>query len=262
MEKFFRDLTNTWWGITILCVVGAVVWTLLSAALYRQFFKRFYDFVLSLITIVVLSPLLLILTIVGAIAMRGNPFFTQLRPGKKDKNGNEKIFRLIKFRTMSNKKDADGNLLPDAQRLNKYGALLRKSSLDELGELINILKGDMSIVGPRPQLVRDMVFMTEEQRLRHKVRPGLTGLAQVCGRNNISWEQKFKYDLQYIKRITLFGDIKILFQTVFKVLKRSDVVREGTASDMDYGDYLLQELAITQEEYNEKQEEAREVCSK
>lgn len=262
MEKFFRELTNTWWGITILCVVGAAVWILLSAALYRQFFKRFYDFVLSLIAIVVLSPLLLILTIVGAIAMRGNPFFTQLRPGKKDKNGNEKIFRLIKFRTMSNKKDADGNLLPDAQRLNKYGAFLRKSSLDELGELVNILKGDMSIVGPRPQLVRDMVFMTEEQRLRHKVRPGLTGLAQVNGRNAIAWEDKFKYDLQYIKRITLFGDIKILFQTVFKVLKRSDVVREGTVSDMDYGDYLLQELAITQKEYNEKQEEAREMCSK
>ena len=256
MEKFFRDLTNTWWGITILCVVGAVVWILLSAALYRQFFKRFYDFVLSLIAIVVLSPLLLILTIVGAIAMRGNPFFTQLRPGKKDKNGNEKIFRLIKFRTMSNKKDADGNLLPDAQRLNKYGKFLRSTSLDELGELINILKGDMSIVGPRPQLVRDMVFMTKEQRLRHKVRPGLTGLAQVNGRNAIAWEDKFKYDLQYIKRITLFRDIKILFQTVFKVLKRSDVVREGTVSDMDYGDYLLQELAITQEEYNEKQEEA------
>ena len=194
--------------------------------------------------------------------MRGNPFFTQLRPGKKDKNGNEKIFRLIKFRTMSNKKDADGNLLPDAQRLNKYGAFLRKSSLDELGELINILKGDMSIVGPRPQLVRDMVFMTEEQRLRHKVRPGLTGLAQVNGRNAIAWEDKFKYDLQYIKRITLFRDIKILFQTVFKVLKRSDVVREGTVSDMDYGDYLLQELAITQEEYNEKQEEAKGICSK
>lgn len=259
MEKFFRELPNTWWGITILCVVGTAVWLLLSAALYRQFFKRFYDFILSLIAIVLLSPLLLILMIAGAIAMRGNPFFTQLRPGKKDKNGNEKIFRLIKFRTMSNKKDADGNLLPDVQRLNKYGAFLRKSSLDELGELINILKGDMSIVGPRPQLVRDMVFMTDVQRIRHCVRPGLTGLAQVNGRNAISWEDKFKYDLQYIKRITLFGDINILFRTVFKVLKRSDVVREGTVSDMDYGDYLLQKLAITQEEYNEKQEEAKEL---
>lgn len=259
MEKFFRELTNTWWGITILCVVGTAVWILLSAALYRQFFKRFYDFVLSLIAIVVLSPLLLILTIVGAIAMRGNPFFTQLRPGKKDKNGNEKIFRLIKFRTMSNKKDADGNLLPDAQRLNKYGKFLRSTSLDELGELINILKGDMSIVGPRPQLVRDMVFMTDEQRMRHSVRPGLTGLAQVSGRNNITWEQKFEYDLQYIKKITLWRDLKIIFQTAFKVFKRSDVVREGTVSDIDYGDYLLQELAITETEYNEKQIEAKEL---
>lgn len=262
MEKFLRELTNTWWGITILCVVCASVWILLSAALYRQFFKRFYDFVLSLLAIVVLSPLLLILTIAGAIAMRGNPFFTQLRPGKKDKNGNEKIFRLIKFRTMSNKKDADGNLLPDAQRLNKYGKFLRSTSLDELGELINILKGDMSIVGPRPQLVRDMVFMSEEQRIRHKVCPGLTGLAQVNGRNAIAWEDKFKYDLQYIRKITLWRDLKIIFQTAFKVFNRSDVVREGTVSDIDYGDYLLQELAITEAEYNEKQEEAKNLLSR
>lgn len=262
MEKFFRELTNTWWGITILCVVCATVWILLSAALYRQFFKRFYDFVLSLIAIVVLSPLLLILTIAGAIAMRGNPFFTQLRPGKKDKNGNEKIFRLIKFRTMSNKKDAYGNLLPDELRLNKYGKFLRSTSLDELGELINILKGDMSIVGPRPQLVRDMVFMTDEQRMRHKVRPGLTGLAQVNGRNAIAWEDKFKYDLQYIRKITLWRDLKIIFQTAFKVFNRSDVVREGTVSDIDYGDYLLQELAITEAEYNEKQEEAKNLLSR
>lgn len=223
MEKLFRELTNTWWGITILCVVCAAVWILLSAALYRQFFKRFYDFVLSLIAIVVLSPLLLILTIVGAIAMRGNPFFTQLRPGKKDKNGNEKIFRLIKFRTMSNKKDADGNLLPDAQRLNKYGAFLRKSSLDELGELINILKGDMSIVGPRPLLVKYLPWYTEAERHRHDVRPGLTGWAQVNGRNFISWEETFDLDLYYVKKISLFLDIKIIFLSVKKVLSRADI---------------------------------------
>ena len=223
MEKFFRDLTNTWWGITILCVVGAAVWILLSAALYRQFFKRFYDFVLSLIAIVVLSPLLLILTIVGAIAMRGNPFFTQLRPGKKDKNGNEKIFRLIKFRTMSNKKDADGNLLPDAQRLNKYGKFLRSTSLDELGELINILKGDMSIVGPRPLLVKYLPWYTEAERHRHDVRPGLTGWAQVNGRNFISWEETFDLDLYYVKKISLFLDIKIIFLSVKKVLSRADI---------------------------------------
>ena len=249
-----------WWQILLICIAAVSVWILLSAVLYKQFFKRFYDFVLSFLAIIVLSPLLLILTIVGAIAMKGNPFFTQLRPGKIDKKtGKEKIFRLIKFRTMSNAKDKNGNLLPDEKRLNKYGKFLRSTSLDELGELINILKGDMSIVGPRPQLVRDMVFMTNEQRVRHSVRPGLTGLAQVSGRNNISWEEKFDYDLRYIKKITLFGDVKIIFQTVFKVFKRSDVVREGTASDIDYGDYLLQELAITEAEYNEKQEEAREL---
>ncbi len=259
MEMFLRELTSTWWGITIICVVVAAVWIFLSAVLYRQFFKRFYDIVLSLSAIIVLSPLLLILTIVGAIAMHGNPFFIQLRPGKKDKNGNEKIFRLIKFRTMSNKKDADGNLLPDELRLNKYGKFLRSTSLDELGEVLNILKGDMSIVGPRPQLVRDMVFMTKEQRLRHNVRPGLTGLAQVSGRNNISWEEKFAYDLRYIKKITLLGDIKIIFRTAFKVFKRSDVVREGTASDIDYGDYLLQKLAITEADYNTKQIEAKNL---
>lgn len=234
MEKFFRDLTNTWWGITILCVVGAAVWILLSAALYRQFFKRFYDFVLSLIAIVVLSPLLLILTIVGAIAMRGNPFFTQLRPGKKDKNGNEKIFRLIKFRTMSNKKDADGNLLPDAQRLNKYGKFLRSTSLDELGELINILKGDMSIVGPRPLLVKYLPLYNDEQRRRHNVRPGLTGYAQSHGRNAISWEEKFELDDYYVDHYSLWLDVKIIFKTLFVVLKHDGISSELSVTIDDF----------------------------
>lgn len=252
MKEIFQTLISTWWGITIICIVAAALLFLLSMWLYKPFFKRFYDFVLSLLALVVLSPLLLVLTIVGAIAMHGNPFFTQQRPGKKDKNGNEKIFKLIKFRSMSNKKDENGDLLPDDQRLNKFGKILRSTSLDELPELLNILKGDMSIVGPRPQLVRDMVFMTDEQRQRHNVRPGLTGLAQVSGRNNISWEEKFTYDLRYIKKITLLSDIKIIFQTAFKVFKRSDVVREGTVSDIDYGDYLLQELAITEADYNTK----------
>ena len=259
MKEFFQTLISTWWGITIICIVAVALLFLLSMWLYKPFFKRFYDFVLSLLALVVLSPLLLILTIVGAIAMHGNPFFTQQRPGKKDKNGNERIFKLIKFRSMSNKKDANGDLLPDDQRLNKFGKILRSTSLDELPELLNILKGDMSIVGPRPQLVRDMVFMTDEQRQRHNVRPGLTGLAQVSGRNNISWEEKFTYDLRYIKKITLLSDIKIIFQTAFKVFKRSDVVREGTVSDIDYGDYLLQELAITEADYNTKQIEAKNL---
>ena len=229
--------------------------------MYARFFKRIMDFVLSLIALIVLSPVFLVLIIVGAIAMKGNPFFTQLRPGKiNKKNGKEKIFKLIKLRTMSNKKDKDGNLLPDELRLNKYGRILRSTSLDELPELINILKGDMSIVGPRPQLVRDMVFMTEEQRRRHSIRPGLTGYAQVNGRNNITWEQKFEYDLQYIDNgITFVNDMKIVFQTVGKVLKRSDTVREGTVSDMDFGDWLMSEGKVNQETYDAKQTEAKEM---
>ena len=179
--------------------------------MYANFFKRVLDIVLSFLSLTVLFPFLLIFSVIGVFDMHGNPFFTQLRPGKKRKDGTEKIFRLIKFRTMNNKKDAVGNLLPDEQRLNCYGRWLRSTSIDELPELINILVGDLSIVGPRPQLVRDMVFMSAEQRRRHDVRPGLTGLAQVSGRNNITWEQKFEYDLLYIDNgITFFGDLKII----------------------------------------------------
>lgn len=222
--------------------------------MYAKCFKRLIDFLLSLIALTVLSPILLILAIVGAIVMRGNPFFTQLRPGK-----DEKIFRLIKFRTMTNAKDKDGKLLPDERRLTAYGKLLRSTSLDELPELFNILVGDMAVVGPRPQLVRDMVFMTAEQRTRHSVRPGLTGLAQCNGRNNMTWEKKFEYDLQYIEKITLWGDIKILFQTVIKVFARDGITEEGMATAADLGDYLLSEGRVTEEEYNEKQIEAKEL---
>ena len=228
--------------------------------MYAKFFKRLLDFILSVTALIVLSPVLLILTIVGAIAMKGNPFFLQPRPGKKGKDGKEKIFKLIKFRTMSNAKDKDGNLLPDVQRLGKYGSWLRSTSLDELPELANIAVGHLGICGPRPFLVRDVVFMSEEQRRRHDVRPGLTGLAQVNGRNNITWEQKIEYDLQYIDNgITFIGDMKIIFQTVGKVLKRSDTVREGTASDMDFGDWLMMEGKVDQETYDAKQAEAKEM---
>lgn len=222
--------------------------------MYARFFKRLIDFLLSLIALSVLSPILVILAIVGAIVMKGNPFFTQLRPGK-----DEKIFRLIKFRTMTNAKDKDGKLLPDEKRLTGYGKFLRSTSLDELPELLNILIGDMAVVGPRPQLVRDMVFMTAEQRTRHSVRPGLTGLAQCNGRNNMTWEKKFEYDLQYIEKITLWGDIKILFQTVIKVFQRDGITEEGMATAADLGDYLLSEGRVSEEEYNEKQIEAKEL---
>ena len=228
--------------------------------MYAKFWKRFFDFTLSLLALIVLSPVLLVLIIVGAIAMRGNPFFVQPRPGRKGKDGREKIFYLIKLRSMSNKRGANGELLPDDQRLGRYGAFLRSTSLDELPSLVNIVLGQLAIVGPRPFLVRDCVFLTDEQRRRHDVRPGLTGLAQVNGRNNITWEQKFEYDLLYIDRdITFLGDLKITIQTVGKVLKRSDTVREGTASDIDFGDWLVKEGKLAEDEYEEKQTEAKEL---
>lgn len=228
--------------------------------MYADVFKRVIDFCLSLLALIVLSPFFLILVLAGTIAMRGNPFFVQPRPGRKGTDGKEIIFYLIKFRTMDNKTDAQGRMLPDEKRLNAYGRFLRTTSADELPSLVNILIGDMAIVGPRPQLVRDMVFMTEEQRRRHTVRPGLTGLAQVNGRNNISWEEKFEYDLMYIDRgITLRGDACIILKTVGKVLSRRDIVRDGTASDMDYGDWLVSEGKLDRTEYAEGQKKAKDL---
>ena len=192
-----------------------------SNGIYAKYIKRAMDFFLSFCAIVVLSPIMIVLTVVGAISMKGNPFFTQLRPGK-----NEKIFKLIKFRTMTCEKDKDGNLLSDEKRLTKYGKFLRSTSLDELPELINILKGDMAIVGPRPLLVKYLPLYSERQHHRHDVRPGLTGLAQVHGRNAISWEEKFELDLDYIKDISAIADIKIILETVKAVL-----VREGISSN-------------------------------
>lgn len=227
MKEVFEILVSEWWGVIIIVIVALAIWVLLSAILYRSFFKRFYDILLSGLALVVLSPILLILAILGAIKMKGNPFFTQQRPGKiNKKTGKEKVFKLIKFRTMTCEKDKDGNLLPDEMRLTKYGKILRSSSLDELPELINIFIGDMSIVGPRPLLVKYVPLYNQEQRHRHDVRPGLTGYAQVNGRNAISWEEKFKLDVEYTKKITIWFDICILFKTVLAVFKR-----EGISSD-------------------------------
>lgn len=200
--------------------------------MYAKYVKRPLDFVLALLALVLILPLLIVLSITGAVFMGGNPFFVQPRPGKKDKNGNEKIFNLIKFRTMSNKKDKNGELLPDEVRLNKYGRFLRSTSLDELPELINILKGDLSLVGPRPLLVRYLKRYTQEQRRRHDVRPGLTGLAQINGRNAITWEEKFRIDVEYVDNITFFGDVKIIFGTVKAVLKQDGISSE-TSSTME-----------------------------
>ena len=186
MNKFFNYLISTWWGITLISCACLIFWIIISALLYKQFFKRFYDVLLSSLAIAIFSPLLIVLIILGAIKMKGNPFFTQLRPGKKAKSGKEKIFKLIKFRTMTCEKDDNGDLLPDEKRITRYGKFLRSTSLDELPELFNIFVGNMSIVGPRPLLVQYLPLYTPEQRKRHDVRPGLTGYAQVNGRNAIS----------------------------------------------------------------------------
>lgn len=195
--------------------------------IYARYIKRLLDFILSLIALVILSPILLVFIVIGAIKMGGNPFFTQERPGK-----DGKIFKLIKFRTMTNKKDVDGNLLPDDQRLTSYGKFLRSTSVDELLELINILKGDMSIIGPRPLLVKYLPLYNDFQKHRHDVRPGLTGYAQVNGRNSISWEERFKLDVDYVQNITFMGDVKIIFNTVYKVFKR-DGISSGTSVTME-----------------------------
>ena len=222
--------------------------------MYAKFFKRLIDFLLALCALLLLSPALLLLTVIGAIAMGGNPFFLQPRPGK-----GERIFRIVKFRTMNNRRDKQGNLLPDEKRLTRYGAFLRNTSLDELPELLNILKGDMAIVGPRPLLVRDMVFMTETERRRHTVRQGLTGLAQCNGRNNMSWETRFAYDLRYIEKITFWGDVKIILKTVGSVLRREGIAEEGKATAEDLGDYLLEIGKIDKETYDIRQKEANAI---
>lgn len=193
--------------------------------MYSIFLKRIFDFILSLLGIIVLSPMLLILIIIGAIKMKGNPFFCQARPGK-----DEKIFKLIKFRSMTEEKDKDGNYLSDDVRLTSYGKWLRSSSLDELPELFNILIGDMAIVGPRPLLIQYIPLYNEEQHHRHDVRPGLTGLAQVNGRNLLSWKDKFNYDIEYVNNITFIGDIKIIFKTVKNVLTHEGINAEGSST--------------------------------
>lgn len=209
--------------------------------MYAKYFKRVLDFTLSLLALIVLSPVLLILTVLGAIKMKGNPFFTQLRPGK-----NEKIFKLIKFRTMTCETDDNGDLLPDVQRLTRYGNILRSTSLDELPELINILKGDMSIVGPRPLLPEYLPWYTEEERHRHDVRPGLTGLAQVGGRNNIEWDRRFQLDVKYVKNLSFINDIKIVLLTIKKVLGKCDVSEDTSKSEGNFA-----EIRKKQRESNE-----------
>ena len=195
---------------------------------YEKYFKRPLDLLCGLAAVIVFFWLYGILTILGAIFMRGNPFFTQARPGK-----DEKIFKLIKFRTMDNRRDEQGNLLPDEVRLNRYGRFLRKTSLDELPEAFNIIKGDMSVIGPRPLLVQYLPLYSEKQRHRHDVRPGLSGYAQVNGRNSITWTRRFELDCEYVDKITFLGDMKIICQTVGKAFLKQEGISSGTCETME-----------------------------
>lgn len=222
--------------------------------IYRNYLKRPLDFILSLTGIIVLSPLLIIIAILVRIKLGSPVIFRQKRPGL-----NEKIFTLYKFRTMTDERDENAELLPDEQRLTGFGKFLRSTSLDELPELFNILKGDMSIVGPRPQLVRDMVFMTPEQRRRHSVLPGLTGWAQVNGRNDITWEEKLRLDLEYVENITFLGDLKIIFMTIVKVFKRDGINAEGMETAEDLGDYLLRSGKINLDIYKKCLQKSKEL---
>ncbi len=219
---------------------------------YEKYIKRLLDIICSLAAIIVFSWLYIIVAVLVRVKLGPPILFKQLRPGKVDsKTGQESIFYVYKFRSMSDERDENGNLLPDEVRLGKFGRALRATSLDELPEAFNILKGDMSIIGPRPQLVRDMVFMTDEQRRRHTVRPGLSGLAQVNGRNTIKWEDRLDLDLEYIKKISFIGDLKIIFATVKNAIFRHEGVNEnGMATSEDFGDYFLRTGRITKEEYD------------
>ena len=219
--------------------------------MYQKFFKRFFDILLSVCALLVLWPVMAVVAVLVRLKLGSPVIFCQERPGK-----DEKIFKMYKFRSMTNPRNEQGELLPDEVRLTKFGKALRSTSLDELPELWNIFKGDMSIVGPRPQLVRDMVFMTPEQRRRHSVRPGLTGLAQVNGRNAILWEDKLRYDLEYLDHMGFVEDVKIVFQTVRCLFHRGDVSAEGQATAEDLGDYLLRTGAVSEEFYQEKMEES------
>ena len=225
--------------------------------MYQKFFKRLFDIVSSGCALLILSPILIYTSYLVKTRLGSPVLFTQIRPGK-----DGKLFKMYKFRSMTDERDAEGNLLPDDVRLTEFGKKLRSSSLDELPELINIFKGDMSVVGPRPQLVRDMVFFSDEEMKRQSVYPGLTGLAQISGRNNISWEDKFKYDLKYIQKVSFLEDMRIIYRTVFKVANQDDINTEGMETAEDLGDYLLRTGKISKEEYDAKQRIAKDLLSR
>lgn len=224
--------------------------------MYRKYVKRLLDIIMAAAGIIVLSPVMLVTAFLVRVKLGSPVIFKQKRPGK-----NEKIFEMYKFRSMTDERDQDGNLLPDEVRLTEFGKKLRATSLDELPELFNILKGDMSVVGPRPQLVRDMVFMTAKQRKRHEVLPGLTGLAQVNGRNKISWEEKLSWDLKYVNHISLRTDLSIVVKTIIKVLKKENISTVGMETAEDLGDYLVRTKKINKEVYEIYNERARLIMN-
>lgn len=229
---------------------------------YEKYIKRLLDIICALLAIVVFCWLYAIIAILVRTKLGSPVLFKQPRPGLIDpKTGQERIFDMYKFRSMSDERDENGELLPDDIRLGKFGKALRATSLDELPEAFNILKGDMSVIGPRPQLVRDMVFMTTEQRMRHTAKPGLSGLAQVMGRNAISWEEKFKWDLEYIDNINFLSDLKIIWLTFKKVFVKSDGSEAQAEIDIvpDYGDTLLIDGIVSQEIYDERKQFARQL---
>lgn len=227
---------------------------------YERYIKRLLDILCSLLAIICLCWLYAIIAILVRVKLGAPVLFKQPRPGLVDpRTGKERIFDMYKFRTMTNERDADGNLLPDEKRLGRFGKLLRSTSLDELPEAFSILKGDMSIIGPRPQLVRDMVFMSDSQRMRHTAKPGLSGLAQVKGRNAITWEEKINWDLKYIEKVSFVGDVKILFETVAAVFKRSGITDGENATALDYGDALLKDGEVSREKYDALQVYAKNL---
>lgn len=228
-----------------------------NESFYQRFGKRAIDLCLSLILLILFWWVLAVVALLVRVKLGRPVLFRQPRPGK-----NEKIFNLYKFRTMTDERDESGNLLPDEVRLTKFGKALRATSLDELPEVFNILLGEMAIIGPRPQLVRDMVFMTPEQRRRHCVRPGLSGLAQVNGRNAIAWDDKLAYDLDYIEHITFAGDVAIFFKTLAKAfVKQEGITEDGMATAADYGDYLLAKKRVTREKYDDLQAQAKKLLN-
>lgn len=217
--------------------------------MYAKYIKRILDLILSLMALIVLMPLMIIIGILVRINLGSPIIFKQKRPGK-----NEKVFTLYKFRTMTDKRDIDGNLLPDEYRLTKFGKFLRSTSLDELPELINIIKGDMSIVGPRPLVISYLPYYNEEEKHRHDVRPGLTGLAQINGRNILNWEERFKYDITYVENVTFIEDVIIIIKTIGKVLKKQDIVTRGTGENIDFDKYrIIQREESIQSEDTRKQ---------